>query len=116
MGSDALVLLTATTNTLADDRAAAERTYQFTVRARDGAGNRVGGLGRRQRHHAGRRPADTTAPTTPGTPVASAVTATGLTLSWAASTDNVGVTGYRVYREAGATDALVGSPTAPPLR
>ncbi|MEH1164459.1 glycoside hydrolase family 9 protein [Micromonospora sp. CPCC 205539] len=54
---------------------------------------------------------DTTAPSQPGTPVASAVTATGATLSWAASTDDVGVSGYRVYREAGATDALIGSPT-----
>ncbi|MER7417455.1 glycoside hydrolase family 9 protein [Micromonospora peucetia] len=58
---------------------------------------------------------DSTAPSVPGTPVASAVTATGLTLSWPASTDNVGVTGYRVYREAGATDALVGSPTGTTL-
>lgn len=58
---------------------------------------------------------DTTAPTTPGTPTAAAVTATGLTLAWGPATDNVGVTGYRVYREAGATDALVGSPTGAPL-
>ncbi|WP_433391922.1 glycoside hydrolase family 9 protein [Micromonospora sp. KLBMP9576] len=58
---------------------------------------------------------DTTAPTAPGTPVASAVTATGLTLTWPASTDDVGVTGYRVYREAGATDVLVGSPTGTTL-
>ncbi|RLP86853.1 glycoside hydrolase family 9 protein [Micromonospora sp. CV4] len=58
---------------------------------------------------------DTTAPSPPGTPVASAVTATGLTLSWAASTDNVGVTGYRVHREAGATDPLVGSSTGATL-
>ncbi|MFC7549411.1 glycoside hydrolase family 9 protein [Plantactinospora sp. GCM10030261] len=53
---------------------------------------------------------DTSAPTAPGAPTASAVGATGLTLGWPAATDNVGVTGYRVYREAGATDALVGSP------
>ncbi|MEV4145728.1 cellulase family glycosylhydrolase [Amycolatopsis sp. NPDC049691] len=44
---------------------------------------------------------DTQAPTTPGTPSASAVTATGATLSWAASTDNVGVTGYDVLRATG---------------
>src|SRR5438445_7152639 len=41
---------------------------------------------------------DTTAPTTPSGLAASAVTSTSLTLSWNASTDNVGVTGYRVYR------------------
>ncbi|GIF72578.1 glycoside hydrolase family 9 protein [Asanoa siamensis] len=55
---------------------------------------------------------DTTAPTAPGRPTASAVTATGATLSWAASTDNVGVTGYRVYRE---NSLLVGSPTGTTL-
>jgi hypothetical protein len=39
---------------------------------------------------------DVTPPTIPGTPVASAITSTGATLTWAASTDNVGVTGYQV--------------------
>ncbi|HYN97015.1 MAG TPA: glycoside hydrolase family 3 N-terminal domain-containing protein, partial [Pilimelia sp.] len=58
---------------------------------------------------------DTAAPTAPGTPSAAGVTASGATLSWAASTDNVGVTGYRVYREAGATDALVGTATGTSL-
>lgn len=44
---------------------------------------------------------DTEAPTTPGTPAASGVTSTGLTLNWSDSTDNVGVTGYDVYRAVG---------------
>ncbi|WP_188189295.1 cellulase family glycosylhydrolase [Nonomuraea sp. SYSU D8015] len=39
---------------------------------------------------------DPTPPSTPGTPAASNVTASGATLTWAASTDNVGVTGYDV--------------------
>jgi hypothetical protein len=39
---------------------------------------------------------DTIPPTTPGTPVASNPTPSGFTLRWAASTDNVGVTGYEV--------------------
>ncbi|WP_250564405.1 cellulose binding domain-containing protein [Sphaerisporangium fuscum] len=55
---------------------------------------------------------DTTAPTKPGTPTASSVGATGATLSWTASTDDVGVTGYDVYREAGATDVKVGTATS----
>jgi len=42
-------------------------------------------------------PADQQPPTAPGRPVASNVGPTGLTLSWAPSTDNVGVTGYAVY-------------------
>ncbi|MDH2424692.1 cellulose binding domain-containing protein [Sphaerisporangium sp. TRM90804] len=54
---------------------------------------------------------DVTAPSRPGTPVASAITATGATLTWTASSDAVGVTGYDVYREAGATDVRVGTAT-----
>ncbi|HRX69439.1 MAG TPA: GEVED domain-containing protein, partial [Tenuifilaceae bacterium] len=41
---------------------------------------------------------DTQAPTAPTNLAASSVTQTTLTLSWTASTDNVGVTGYDVYR------------------
>ncbi|SFR05528.1 chitin-binding protein [Lentzea waywayandensis] len=40
---------------------------------------------------------DTTAPSAPGTPVASGVTSSTVKLDWTASTDNIGVTGYRVY-------------------
>jgi len=42
--------------------------------------------------------ADTTAPSVPTGLVASNVTQTGLALGWNASSDNVGVTGYDVYR------------------
>ena len=41
---------------------------------------------------------DTTAPTTPTNLVASGTTASSTNLSWTASTDNVGVTGYDVYQ------------------
>jgi N-acetylneuraminic acid mutarotase len=40
---------------------------------------------------------DKTPPTAPGTPVLTGVGATSVSLSWGASTDNVGVTGYSVY-------------------
>jgi hypothetical protein len=40
---------------------------------------------------------DTQAPTTPGIISFSATTSTGMTASWAASTDNTAVTGYEVY-------------------
>ena len=52
-------------------------------------------------------PADTTAPTAPTGLAASAPTSSSLTLSWSASTDSVGVTGYRVYRDG----TLVASPS-----
>ncbi|MES2117719.1 MAG: carbohydrate binding domain-containing protein [Pseudomonadota bacterium] len=41
---------------------------------------------------------DTTAPSTPGAISATQVTDRSLRLSWPAATDNVGVTGYKVYR------------------
>lgn len=40
---------------------------------------------------------DTTAPSKPGKPAVSGITGTSAKLSWTASTDNVGVTGYDVY-------------------
>ncbi|MFF4195886.1 glycoside hydrolase family 9 protein [Nonomuraea sp. NPDC001831] len=40
---------------------------------------------------------DTTAPSKPGKPAVSGITGTAAKLSWTASTDNMGVTGYDVY-------------------
>lgn len=40
---------------------------------------------------------DATPPSTPGAPVVGSRTRTSVAISWAASSDNVGVTGYRVY-------------------
>ena len=57
---------------------------------------------------------DTTPPSAPGTFSASVVSAGEIDLSWGAATDNVGVTGYRVYRCLGAgctSYALLASPT-----
>jgi chitodextrinase len=42
---------------------------------------------------------DTTAPSTPDNLQATAVSASQIDLSWNASTDDVGVTGYRIYRD-----------------
>ncbi len=44
-------------------------------------------------------PGDTQPPTTPGTLSSSGVTSTSVNLAWGASTDNVGVTGYNIYRD-----------------
>ncbi|MFD3838501.1 cellulase family glycosylhydrolase [Streptomyces sp. NPDC058642] len=61
--------------------------------------------------YGGGNPGDTQAPTTPGTPTASAVTASSATLSWTASTDNVGVAGYDVVRVSGGTETKVAAST-----
>lgn len=65
-----------------------------------GAGSTTGiSLG--QRYADGGGGGDVTAPSTPGQPSATNVTATGATLAWTASTDNVGVTSYDVLRATG---------------
>ncbi|WP_460061647.1 cellulase family glycosylhydrolase [Streptomyces sp. YKOK-I1] len=61
--------------------------------------------------YGGGTPADSQAPTTPGTPTASAVTATSATLTWTAATDNVGVTGYDIVRVSGGTESAVAAST-----
>jgi hypothetical protein len=50
---------------------------------------------------------DTQAPSTPGQPTASNITSSGVSLNWAASTDNTGVTGYDVLRATGGGAATV---------
>src|SRR4029077_3958829 len=42
---------------------------------------------------------DTTPPSVPTGLSASGITTTGATISWTASTDNIGVTGYKVFRD-----------------
>ncbi|MEV4514219.1 ThuA domain-containing protein [Dactylosporangium sp. NPDC049525] len=54
---------------------------------------------------------DTTPPSVPGNNRVTGTTSNSISLAWNASTDNVGVSGYDVFRENGATDVLVGSPT-----
>ncbi|OKK05634.1 cellulase family glycosylhydrolase [Streptomyces sp. CB02400] len=50
---------------------------------------------------------DTTAPTAPGTPAASAVTASSATLTWGAASDANGVTGYDVVRISGGAETVL---------
>src|SRR6266850_1640371 len=68
-------------------------TYSYTVAARDAAGNISPNSA-----SVSVTLADTTPPTTPTGLMAAAAGSTGVNLSWSASTDNVGVTGYIVRR------------------
>jgi fibronectin type 3 domain-containing protein len=86
-------LVTSTTATTATDTAvAAGQSYGYSVRARDAAGNAGPVV------TATVAIPDTTAPSVP-TGVRATVTRTRVTLTWQASTDNVAVAGYRVYRD-----------------
>jgi len=56
---------------------------------------------------------DTTPPTVPGSLTATAVSSSEIDLTWAASTDNVGVAGYKIYRNGSLTPvALVTTGTS----
>jgi chitodextrinase len=70
-------------------------TYQYRVKSKDAAGNlATSGNGT---FTTAPLP-DTTAPSIPGNLAASVLSTVQINLSWSASTDNVGVAGYRVYR------------------
>src|SRR5204862_271307 len=70
-------------------------TYSYTVAAYDAAGN----LSAQSSSASATTPAppDTTPPSVPTGLTASAVSSSQINLSWTASSDNVGVSGYRVY-------------------
>ena len=72
-------------------------TYAMTVRANDLAGNHSAVSGVLNVLTLDPVAPDTQAPSVPAGLNATAVTETGFTLNWTASTDNVEVTGYNVY-------------------
>jgi hypothetical protein len=75
-GTPTTAIVSSVTVTVADYRATSSVTFTFTVSS------------------------DTSAPSTPGTPSATIVSGKP-NLSWSASTDNVGVAGYIIYRSTG---------------
>ncbi|WP_460492017.1 fibronectin type III domain-containing protein [Dactylosporangium cerinum] len=96
---------TATGTSYTDTGRSPGQTYQYTVRAVDAAGN-VSGPSAVVPATTSGCAGDCTAPTAPSL-TSPAKTDTSVSLSWTGATDNVGVTGYEVFR--GST--LVGSPT-----
>ena len=91
-----VLLATVTSPTFTDTGLSAATAYTYAIKARDAAGNISAASGLTVVTTAAT--GDTTPPSMPGTPVASGTTGVQTTLTWAASTDSVGVTGYLVYR------------------
>jgi chitodextrinase len=102
----------AATAAYADGGLTAATTYRYRVRAADAAGNLSGYS--TAATATTQAAADTQAPTTPAGLTPSVTSSSAITLTWTASSDNVGVTGYLVERCQGtgcSTFAQVGTPT-----
>lgn len=82
---------------------ASNGSHTLTATARDAAGNTTTSSGVAVTVSNTALPADTTPPSTPSNLSATVISPSQINLSWAASTDNIGVTGYRVERCQGST-------------
>ncbi len=101
---DGTVLGTTTATAYTDNAIAPSTTYSYSVVAIDGGGNRSDPVSAPVT-----TPDDAAAPSKPsGLTAKPQSSPRRVKLSWSASTDDVGVTGYRVYRE-GVVIATVGS-------
>jgi chitodextrinase len=88
---------TSATNSYSDTGLTASTQYTYTVSAYDAAGNnsaQSSSASATTQAASG----DTTPPTVPTNLSASAISSSAINLTWTASTDNVGVTGYNIYR------------------
>lgn len=97
------VLGTVATPGYLDASTAPGLTYTYTVKAHDAAGNVSAASDTAQV-----TTADTVAPATPLTPSAS-LSGSTVNLTWLATTDNVGVQGYRVLRDGSSIASLPGT-------
>src|SRR5207247_1298452 len=98
-----VLVATPTATSYSDSGLADATTYSYTVAARDAAGN----VSANSAIVSTTTP-DATPPSTPTGAVATAAGATTINLTWTASTDNIGVTGYIVKRNG----TLVATPTS----
>jgi chitodextrinase len=94
-------IATSTTTSFTNTGLTASTSYSYRVRATDAAGNLSGYSNTASATT--QASSDNTAPTAPSNLVATASSSSQIGLTWAASTDNVGVTGYRIERCSGAS-------------
>lgn len=96
-----------TTTSFTDNGLSASTTYSYTVKAKDAAGNVSEASSALNVTTQGA--SDTQAPTAPSNLTSTGKTSSSVSLSWTASTDNVGVTGYDVYKDGAFAIAVTGT-------
>jgi chitodextrinase len=105
---DSLLTGTATTTSYQDTGLIRSKTYYYTVTAYDAAGKESA---QQNTPVSATTLSDTEKPTTPGNLTATAISMTEVDLSWSASTDNIGVVGYKIYRDGNILAGTVGANT-----
>ncbi len=92
---DGSEIATSTTTSYSDTSCLPGNTYEYEVSALDAAGNEspLSNL------VTATTEGDSTAPSTPTNLAATVLSQTEISLSWTASTDNIGVAGYIIYRD-----------------
>lgn len=87
------------TTSYTDTGLAADTSYSYTVKAKDAAGNLSNASNALTvKTKPNSETPDQVAPSAPSNLTSPAQTSTSITLTWTASTDNVGVVGYDIYR------------------
>ncbi|GIP24278.1 fibronectin type III domain-containing protein [Paenibacillus sp. J22TS3] len=97
-GSTLVGSVNGTTLTYTNTGLSANTTYTYTVKAKDAAGNLSAASNQITAKTASTGAGDTQAPTAPTNLAVSGSTSSSVSLTWTASSDNVGVTGYDVYQ------------------
>jgi chitodextrinase len=87
-------IATPATTSYTDTGLTPNTTYTYTIAANDAAGN----TSSQSTGVAAATLPDTTVPSTPGTPTLGTRTMTSISMNWTASTDDVAVVGYKVFR------------------
>jgi chitodextrinase len=103
---DGAKVASVTSTSYADTDLTAATVYTFTVVATDAAGNASAASNSAQATTAA---GDTQPPSKPGNPRVAVAGTTQIALKWSASTDNVGVVAYELYRDG----ALIGETSVP---
>jgi chitodextrinase len=104
-GTTAIATVSGGTTSYTDSGLTPGTAYSYTVTASDGAGN----VSPPSSQASATTQPDTTPPSAPGSLAATGVTPSQVDLSWTASTDNVGVVGYRVARNGSVIASVSGT-------